>query len=124
MTRKRLALGAKKGYSPDVHWAPEQPGQHPTREEMGLPVPKLAPFGWELRGSVLEPVAEEQMALRQIRLHFAFGASAKEIAHTLNQDGILQDGQHPWSEQAIEELLSYDDEPLWQEWLAREMGEE
>jgi hypothetical protein len=87
-------------------------------------MPKMAPFGWELKGSILEPVAEEQLALRQMRLHAAFGASPREIARTLNRDGYLIDGIILWTAYDVEEQLSYNDELLWQEWLSREMGEE
>jgi hypothetical protein len=89
-----------------------------------LPQNKLAPYGWELQESRLEPVAEEQLVLRHIRLHAAFGASTTEIARSLTMDGFCQDDQNPWTAQAIEELLSYTDEPLWQDWLDREMAED
>jgi hypothetical protein len=85
---------------------------------------KMAPYGWELQGSHLEPVAEEQLVLRHIRLHAAFGASTFEIAKNLTRDGFSQSDETPWTAQAIEELLSYTDEPLWQDWLDREMAED
>jgi hypothetical protein len=89
-----------------------------------LPKNKLAPYGWELHESRLEPVAEEQLLLRHIRLHAAFGASTKEIAKNLNRDGLTQGDQNPWTALTIDELLSYTDEPLWQDWLDREMAED
>jgi hypothetical protein len=89
-----------------------------------LPQNKLAPYGWELHESRLDPVAEEQLVLRHIRLHAAFGASSKEIAKNLTLDGFTLDAQTPWTASAIDELLSYTDEPLWQDWLDREMAED
>ena len=89
-----------------------------------LPKNKLAPYGWELHESHLEPVAEEQLVLRHIRLHAAFGASSAEIAKNLTFDGFTLDAQTPWTASAIDELLSYTDEPLWQDWLDREMAED
>jgi hypothetical protein len=86
--------------------------------------PRLAPYGWELEGSHLEPVAEEQLVLRHIRLHSAFGAKPSEIAKSLNRDGYLLDGHQLWQASDIEDLLSYTDEALWQDWLEREMCED
>jgi hypothetical protein len=86
--------------------------------------PRMAPYGWELQGSHLEPIAQEQLVLRHVRLHAAFGARCSEIAKNLNNDGFFSEGHLPWTASDIEELLSFTDEPLWQDWLEREMSDD
>lgn len=88
-----------------------------------LPKAVFAPYGWQWSGEGLEPHPSEQQVLRQLRLYSAFGATALEISQELERDGCVSRGGARFRVSDVEELLDYDDELLWREWLLRELGE-
>lgn len=95
-----------------------------TRKKARIPE---APYGWEYvregERLLLRPLATEMWVIRYIRQLRAFGCTPEEIAEELRCDDIRDRQEKPFDRAEIEEILSRDDEPLWQLWEEQDCSE-